>query len=200
MARYKVYQRGVSCLFATLLCGTTLSCRGIVDEQAEQVLLSKIGKTSFTVFPSFIRSKDSSFDRSSRTELMKVIQDEHFGTAIVVEHEVPIHGPWRHNQARMLRESAMDFGAYLKSNPVNTDYAVMAECLMGSREVIGAHLYVLDGDGRVAAVILANSHHKAFSSRSPKTAADCHAVIEEILQNDWSQNRAEIQQVAPLEQ
>lgn len=180
---YRQMVIGLALALPALITG----CNGIVNPEAAQILVAKAGQASFTVYPSFIRSNKAAYDAASAAQLAKFIEDHQFGHAQLSDQQVPITGQWGHNQARMLRESASDFADYVKSHPIATDYAVLAECLMGSKEVIGAHVYVLDAKGQVADVVLANSHHAEFASRSPKTVADCHAVIQDILQKQWNQ-------------
>lgn len=185
-----VFRRINLWLAVTLLLAIT-GCNGIVNPQAARTLTARAGRASFTVYPSYIRSGKSTYDAQAAEELVEFIESRHYGKAHSSDQLVPITGEWRHNQARMLRESASDFAAFVKSHAIESEYAVLAECLMGSREIIGVHLYVLDSKGEVADVVLANSHHPEFASRSPKTVADCHAVIQDILCKQWMQARDE---------
>jgi hypothetical protein len=180
------FRKIVMCIAVTSTAAM-MGCSGIVNLEAAKKLGASVGQASFTVYPSFIRSNKAAYDAQSAADLVKFIENQRFGKAQLNDQQVPITGKWRHNQARMLRESASDFAAYVKSHPPTTDYAVLAECLIGSKEVIGAHVYVLDAKGEVADAVLANSHHAEFASRSPKTVADCHAVMQDILRKQWNQ-------------
>lgn len=162
-----------------------VGCRGIVDPQAKEALLASLGDTSVTVFPAFVREGgDHRYDAAAAANIGQFLGDDGLASATVSDEEVPISGSWRMNQARMLRESAADFAAYVTANPVETDYALLPEYLKGgSGGVGGIHCYVLDAEGIVAWAVLLNSHWEPFADAAPKTADDCTNVLIDVLRS-----------------
>ncbi len=184
--------RKILFLLLSPIAGSWLGCSGVIDGKANALLIHRLDNTSFTVYPTIVRAKDLSSDADSAAVLAQLIENEHFGTARLSAIEVPVGGEWRMNQAKMFRKSATQFAAFVQANPNATDYSVLAECLMVHDQVLGAHLYVVDDQGRIAEGILSNSHQKAFSSRAPKTVGDCVTVVGEILRTDWNQAKEEV--------
>ncbi|MHC4947182.1 MAG: hypothetical protein ACYTG1_02815 [Planctomycetota bacterium] len=182
MSRHRTRLAVVAC---AVLVATSAGCAGIVDEAAHDRLMDALGDTTVTVYPTVIRTRTIEYDEASATELADYLREQELtATAEVSDEHVAIPGPWHRNQARMLRESAESFAAHLSSNPVETDYALLAEYLIGSRAVGGIHCYVLEPDGTVAFVVLLNSHHAPFSRVDPKTREDCTRVLLEVLDDE----------------
>ncbi len=178
-------RRTATCVVGCAMAVTAIGCRGITDPAANEILMTKLGHTSFTVFPAFVRRGSKvRCDRKACETLAEFIREEKLGTAAVSEALVPIGGPWRMNQARMLRESAESFAAFLEKSPIDTDYALLPEYLGGPHEIGGIHAYLLDAEGRVAYAVLLNSHWPAFSDAAPKNAADCTDVLMTVFRGD----------------
>ena len=103
----------------------------------------------------------------------------------ISQEQVPITGPWHANQAGMLSESAADFAAYITDHPVETEYALLPEYLfLGGGAVGGIHCYIIDGENRLAFVVLLNSHWPIFAEMDPKTVDDCTDVLIAALRKD----------------
>ncbi len=171
------------CAAVPLMMG---GCKGILDEEAHAELLGRIGETSFTVFPTYVRGgPETYYSAEEAGKIGAFITADGLGTVTMSEAEVPITGPWHSNQAKMLRESAEAFRAYIADNPIATEYALLPEYLIGGRGGVGGiHCYVLDKDGRIAEVALLNSHHKPFYEADPKTVEDCTDILIGVLR-DW---------------
>ena len=171
-------------LFLLLLTGCS---KGITDPEAEEILGQKLGNTSFTVFPAYIRygEGDDSYDEDAATSLGLFFQDEDLAIVTLSEEKVPLQETWHSNQAQMLQESAQAFAAYILANPISTEYGVLAEYifLAGSGSVGGIHCYILDTSGKLAFVVLLNSHHEVFSEADPQTIEDCTSVLIDVLRD-----------------
>lgn len=167
----------ISAAVALMCISTVGGCKGPVNADATQVLQSRLGHASFRVLPTIVRRKSLTHDTVSATELVEFVEHQELGTAELCYEKVQLDGSWHHNQAKMFRESASDVSDFVKEKAAEGQYWVLAECLMVSDQVLGAHLYILDSEGRVAYGILSNSHHPQFSSRSPRTVGDCVAVL-----------------------
>jgi len=170
----------LACGMAVMVVG---GCQGITDPAAKQVLMEKLGDTSVTVFPAFVRKGgENTYAPDAAATIAEFFKNDELADAVVRDQEVSITGPWHHNQARMLRESAEAFAAHLEQNPVETEYALFPEYLFGGRgDVGGIHCYVLNKAGVVAYAVLLNSHHKPFAEAAPKTIDDCTAVLIDVL-------------------
>lgn len=155
------------------------------DRQAKKLLMNKIGSTSFTVFPAFVRAEEVSYDDGAAAAISEFLSNDGLGTVVVSAEHVPVTGPWHSNQAKMLRESAAEFAAYLRENRVETEYAVLPEYLfLGGGGVGGIHCYIVDGEYRLAFVVLLNSHWGVFAAADPETIDDCTAVLIEVLRDE----------------
>jgi hypothetical protein len=160
-------------------------CSSIVDPEASKAFHQSLGSTSITVFPTFVRGADRSYDADAAGQIGEFLTADGLAGVTVSSEEVPITGSWGMNQARMLRDSMEDFAAYVTEHRIDTEYALMAEYLiLGTGVPGGIHCYVLDAEGRSAHVVLLNSHWSAFSDANPQTTDDCTAVLIEVLRED----------------
>lgn len=161
-------------------------CGGIIDEQAEAAFEKAVGNTTITVFPVFVRDgEEHTYNRDAARALGAFLTTENIATVTQADAEVPITSKWGMNQAKMLRGSAADFTRYVQANPIATDYALLAEYLIGGRgKVMGVHMYLVDKQGTVAYAILTNSHHKVFTDVDPQNVADCTKILENKMRAD----------------
>ncbi|MGD2107888.1 MAG: hypothetical protein PVI86_00720 [Phycisphaerae bacterium] len=170
---------------ATLVALLTSGCAGPVNQEANKIFMNSLGNTSVTVFPAFVRqSQTGEYDADAADKIGAFLTDEGVAQASIADAQVPIPGSWRHNQAAMLKESADAFAAYLADHPVETDYALLPEYLLGPSAVGGIHCYVVDARNRLAFAILLNSHWDLFIEMDPKTVDDCTDVLIEALRRD----------------
>ena len=177
------------CATIGLACG---GCGGIVDEQAEQKFRRDLGNTSITVFPVFVRDGEQHrYDADAATAIGESLTQAGLATVTASAAQVPITSRWGMNQAKMFRDSAADFGAYVRANPIETDYALLAEYLIGGRGVpVGVHLYLVDAQGTAAYAILFNSHHSEFTDVNPQTVEDCTTIVVNRLPADLAEQLA----------
>jgi hypothetical protein len=156
-----------------------------IDPEAQEAFFQSLGDTSFTVFPAFVRGEDTSYDESAAEQTGEFLTASELGEVTISAEEVPITGSWGSNQAKMLSESAEDFAAYVTAHPIDTDYALMPEYLIGGRGVpVGIHCYIVDAEGGIAHVVLLNSHWTIFTEMDPQTTDDCTEVLIEVLRED----------------
>ena len=99
-------------------------------EKTREAFLASLGKTSITVFPAVVRSRSTStYNDNASAKLTEFLSSSGLADATASDRHVPITGPWRMNQARMWRESAKEFGEYVRANPIGTRYALLPEYL-----------------------------------------------------------------------
>jgi hypothetical protein len=158
-------------------------CGSIIDEQAERTLMDALGDTSITVFPAFVRDgQQARYDADAARRIGQFLTEQNLAVPTVSEAQVPITSQWGMNQAKMLRASAADFTAYVQAHPIQTDYALLPEYLIGGQgAVMGIHCYLVDQGGKVAFAVLLNSHHQAFADAQPKSVEDCTEVLIQVL-------------------
>lgn len=172
---------GMSTIGLGLVLAPVCGCAGPTDAEARHTFLRSLGDTSITVFPAFVRDGDPPYDEKAAMSIGEVLTDEGLAEVTISQEQVPITGLWRHNQARMLRESAAEFAEYLKANPTATEYALLPEYLAGDWGVGGIHCYIVDADNRLAFVVLQNSHWPIFKEVNPQTVDDCTEVLIRVL-------------------
>jgi hypothetical protein len=174
-------------VLGVLALGLT-SC-GAIDEQAQKVLEGRLGYTSVTVFPTAIRAigreQPITYNTAAAAKAGQFIEEQKLATVTLADSEVPLTGGWGHNQAKMFSTSATELGAYVKAHPIGTEYAFMAEYLVGGNWVGGVHYYIVDANGVVATGRLSNSDWPVFKRINPQSLEDCDrlliAMIEEAL-------------------
>jgi hypothetical protein len=160
-------------------------CGSVVDPAAKEALFQALGNTTVTVYPTFVRAEDGSYDGESASQIGEMLTAEGLAEVTPSDAEVPITGSWGMNQAKMLQESAVDFAAHVAEHPIETEYALLAEYLiLGTGIPGGIHCYIVDADGRLAFVVLLNSHWSEFSDADPQTIEDCTAVLIGVLREE----------------
>jgi hypothetical protein len=167
-----------------------VACSGIFDEQEQQAFRARLGSVSFTVYPAFVRGvKDNTWDDASAVRLATAIADSGCGLATASDVHVPITGEVHMNQARMWKESAAEFGAWIAAHTPATDYAILPEYIgvPATKEAGGIHAYVVDREGKLVDGVLLNNHQEVFSSAHPRTAEDCSAVLMTVMREEWAQ-------------
>ncbi|MBU0639887.1 MAG: hypothetical protein KKB50_13545 [Planctomycetes bacterium] len=171
---------------AGLITVASGGCGDIVDAEAEKQFLGAVGQSSLTVFPAFVRNGEAAeYDPAATRRISEFLLKEKLAAQVhQADQHVPLAGKWHHNQARMFRESATTFGEYVVSADVESEYALLAEYLIGGRGAVdGIHCYVVDQEGRTVFAVLLNSHHKPFSRAKPQSPADCTEVLVDILRD-----------------
>ena len=157
-------------------------CRGPIDAAAHEELMRQTGEASFTVFPTLVRRGKKTYDAASAEKIGGFLDGGRLGHSTLSAETVDVSGEWHANEARIFRESAASLGEHVKTHPIRTRYALMAECLVGRGGApIGIHGYIVDAEGRLAGGFLLNSHHELFARAEPRTVEDCTRVVTEAL-------------------
>ncbi len=178
---------GLACLLMLTMGG----CDGVEDAEAAKEFNAKLGDMTVTVFPAYVRETHPHYDAAESAKIADFLRSEGHATCTLSEAEVPIAGDWGKNQAKMFRNSLKSFQEYLAAYPIDTDYALLPEYLMGRDSVGGVHVYVVARDGRVPYGTGANSHHPEFKAVDPKTAADATEVAIRRMRNELQERAGE---------
>lgn len=174
-----------------LIVGLNLAgCGGVVDEEAEARFRNRLGETSITVFATLVRAGEAcEYDRESARQIAAYFADHGLASVQPADAQVPLDTEWGMNQARMYRDSALGFGEWLKENPVDTDYALLAEYLLSRNgTVMGIHAYLLEAGGTPAFGVGRNSHHAEFQAVNPQNVGDCTTVLLRALENELDES------------
>jgi len=180
-------KRILLCLVCSVVGFGVCGCDKVVDAGANVQLKQELSNASVMVYPTFVRKFSGSiYDSNSARDIAATLKDIGFESVRVSNYEIPITGETYMIQWKLFNQSKDLFVSYLKANPVDTDYVVLAEYLItplrsGGQAAGGIHCFVLDKKGRVGLEILLNSHHKIFAEAKAKTTEDCTKVLIRTL-------------------
>lgn len=173
---------------ALALLFAAAACRGPIDPQAHERFRSELGAATLTVFPAHVnRAGVQEWDASAAERLAALCASEGWFDARASTVLVPLPVEWHMNQARMLRDGAEAFAAWVRQHPLETRYALITDYLLGTQEAGGVHVLVVDAEGRVADVSLWNSHWEPFREIRPKSVDDCTEVAVRGLRENWAE-------------
>jgi hypothetical protein len=167
-------------------------CHGVVDPAAERAFRAGVGESTITVYPTFVRDgQDHRYDAAAAQRIANML--ERRGAQVQrSEAEVPITGGWHMNEARMFRESTEALASFVRKNSIQTEYALLAEYIIGGRHVpVGIHCYAVDAEGTPALGVLLNSHFTEFSSVNPQTVNDCTDILLGVLEDRFEDVEAD---------
>ena len=184
---------------AGLLTLTTGGCGGVEDAEAAKLFDASLGDMTVTVFPAYVRDSDPHYDATESAKIADFLQSEGYADCTLSDVDVPIAGDWGMDESKMYRNSLKSFQNYLAAHPVDTDYALLPEYLMGRDAVGGVHIYVVARDGRVPFGTGVNSHFAEFKEVDPKTVADATEVAIRRMRNEFKE-RASAQAKSDLDQ
>ena len=172
------------------LCGASAmlmgGCGGIIDDQAAEQMIENIGDISVTIFPAYVRDgEEHRYDAAAAEAIGLFLTEAEIAKVTLSEDEIPITSEWGMNQAKMFRESAVDLGKYVSEHPIETDYGLLPEYLIGGQgKVVGVHVYMVDQTGAVPYALLLNSHHNAFNEVAPQGVEDCTRIVINVMRED----------------
>jgi hypothetical protein len=173
---------------AALLLLSAVACTSIVNEDLTDDFKSRLGDLSMTVYPAFVRGRtagDSGYDSLVADRLAAFLVTSGRAVAEASSDEVPLAGEWQSNQAAMWKASALSFAEFVAAHPVETDFALVAEYLIGGEQAGGVQCYVVNTTGDVVWGCHLNSHFDVFADADPKSPAACTEVLIAFLRDDW---------------
>jgi len=171
-----------SALLLIVLPLVPVGCRGPIDPQAEKRFAQALPTASVTVYPAVVRSASPQDHDPQAAERIAARLRTCGAAARTSDEHVIITGGWRTNQSAMWRQSAGAFQQHVRTHPIDTDYAVLAEYLIGARgEALGIHAYVVDAQGQLVGGLLLNSHNRLFAKAKPSTPDACTSVLLEAF-------------------
>jgi hypothetical protein len=160
--------------------GTPLASeRKAMEERA--AALKKAGKSAkIVVFPARVAG---SLDPAQGAALAKLLAGACVATTTDAMPALEIKAT--SNEQRTLWDLARGFQAHLAKNPVDADYALIADYIMTpDRKQVGAvHFVLCTGKGEWVAADFQNSHHEDFNSVAPANAGDCDKLVLRRLEH-----------------
>jgi hypothetical protein len=174
-------------IVAALVPALMGGCGSAEDRAAREHFESHLGEETATVFPACVHaSGPNTYDTGAARDLAAFLRDSKLmKSATTTGAEVPITTAWGMNQSRMYRDSLKDFQAYLAAHPVETDYALLPEYLVGGKgDIVGIHLYVLTKAGKVPYGVGLNSHHAEFNAMKSKTADEATQALVRSMRGE----------------
>lgn len=172
---------------ATLFTLNAGGCGGVVDSQAEKQFQADAGRITVTIFPAYLRDgRAGGYDDAAATTIADALRERNLATVTVSAVHIPFSGRPNFNQAKMLRETLAEFAEYVRTHPIETDYALIPEYLiMGNGHVGGVHALLVDKQGTCAYALGLNSHHEPFQRVDPKSPEDGTRIVLDVMLPEW---------------
>jgi len=146
-----------------------------VASGSDKLFQNDLGKIKITVFPTIVRSFNwTIYDHSSSKRIGTFFETNNLAKVHYSDKKIEMNKSTAKIQWQLFKKSMSLFADYLKVHPVNTEYALVVECLVsprrsGGKAVGGIQCYLLDSKGNNAFSFLLNSHHKLFIDAQLKT-------------------------------
>ena len=142
---------------------------------SDKLFKDGFGKIKITVFPTIVRSFNWTLhDQSSGKRIGSYFETNNLARVNYSNKKINMSKSTARGQWNVFQTSMSLFADHLKAHPINTEYALVVECLVtprrsGGEAVGGIQCYVLDSSGSNAFSFLLNSHHKLFIDAQLKT-------------------------------
>ena len=174
-------------------------CSGLVDEEKMEVFFSDLGATSITVYPTYIKrmekdnygkptgrdASNSGYEFTETDRLAAFLRCECLADVTVSTEKVPLGGEWPRTQMGIYKASTRAFGEYVAANPIETEYAMMAEYAIPFEKVWAVHAYVVNARGEPVWILHLNEHFDVLTEVNPKIPSEGTDVLLSFLTNGW---------------
>ncbi|MGA9750645.1 MAG: hypothetical protein WBS54_02535 [Acidobacteriota bacterium] len=173
-------------LAVLLILALPISCGDLVDANAAKALRESIGRETVTVFPAFVLGTEGhTYNAGAAPLIAELLTTEGLGIAQPSGREVPVQMAWQMNDASLLRECASDLVAYVRANPISTDYALFPQFLMGETRARAIQCVAVDARGRVAFALVLNGQNPLFREAPTATTEECSRLLNLALRSAW---------------
>jgi len=158
-------------VFIALTASTSVTFgvyRPASDSGYDKQFQDDLGKIKITVFPTIVRSFNwTVYDQNSSKRIGSFFETNNLAKINYSNKKIDMSKSTARIQWNLFQTSKSLFADYLKAHPVNTEYALVVECLVtprrsGGEAVGGIQCYVLNSSGSNVFSFLLNSHHKLF--------------------------------------
>jgi hypothetical protein len=158
-------------------------------EKRLEVLKGIIATSKVTIYP--IHLWEGS-DKAGAVQLAKIISEDGICQAEPSDVDPNIKIKGDPNEQKILWDTARAFRDFLRKNPPDTQYALLADYGIspasdGKHEAGHVHLILCDKSGDWVLVDYQNSHHADFQSIAPKSVEDCNRLAVKRLKSRFSE-------------
>ncbi len=162
----------------------SVGCKSLESKDASAKFINEKESVSMLVYPvRVIQGGKIDNDPNLSQKLISQLSEFDKIKFVTTNDTLSIPFQWRHNQARMLRQSATGFSAGITKANIETEYALLVEILGNGEEtwVGGVHYYICNKNGEIVKLGLNNSHWEAFQQVNPKNRQDGMLVAVKML-------------------
>jgi hypothetical protein len=150
----------------------------------------KIATSKVTIYPIHLWE---GADKTGAVQLAKIISQSGICQAEPSDVDTKIKIKGDPNEQKILWDTARAFRDFLRKNPPNTEYALLADYGLspasdGKHEAGHVHLILCNKSGDWVLVDFQNSHHADFQSIAPKSVEDCNRLAVIRLKNRLSEH------------
>ena len=150
-------------------------------EKRQAVMKKASPGSKVAVFP--VRFSDEKVGNDDAVHLAKLLDKQELCAADVVDSSLRVKIQPSHNEQKLLWALARAFRDYVRQNPPEAEYVLLADYMMGPDAGVWAvHFVVCDREGEWVIVDFQNDHHGDFQSIDPKTPDDCGRLVVTRLQ------------------
>jgi hypothetical protein len=149
-------------------------------------LKKTLKKSTVAVFPVRVSGKG---DPKIAMRLAEMLTKQGLGHAEPANADPKLHIKPNTNQMRIMWDVARAFQDFLRENPPDADYALLADYGIGrtrdgKTSVGGVQIVLCDRKGDWVLVTLRNSHHPDFRKINPQSPDDCNRLVVEAITNE----------------
>lgn len=151
--------------------------------EKRQAAMKQAGRSvTVAVFP--VRLSDDEVGREDATHLAALLNEKKLCAAKAVDSPLRVHLEPARNEQKTLWDLARAFQDYVKQNPPEADYALLADYIMHPRgdRAWAVHFVICDRQGEWVIVDFQNDHWEDFQSIDPKTHDDCGRLVARRLE------------------
>lgn len=167
-----------------ILIALSVGCKSLISKDASSKFINEKETVSMMVYPvRVIHGNKIDKDPALSNQMIGQLSGFDKIKFIPTNDTLSIPFQWRHNQAKILRQSAAGFSSGIVNSNIDTDYALLVEILGNSEEtwVGGIHYYICNKKGEIVKLALNNSHWETFQQVNPKNRHDGMLVAVNML-------------------
>ncbi len=152
-------------------------------ESRRDHLKKQAEKSTVAVYPVRVAGKG---DEQAAAELAEMLDQKGFAGAEAAGTDPKLSIQPNTNQLRIAWDLARAFREFLRENPPQADYALLADYGIGrtpdgKTHVGGLQFVLCDRRGNWVVVSLRNSHHADFRRIGPRSPGDCNRLVAEAV-------------------
>jgi hypothetical protein len=136
--------------------------------------------TQIAVYPTFVNEK---YNAESAAHLASLVAGQLGCKTIKVDKQVSFQRQPTGNELKLLTDLARAFRDYLRANPADSNYAMLAEYYVNpdGRQANAVHFVICEKTGGWVIIDLQNNQHEDFQRVAPKSVEDCDRLAVERL-------------------